>query len=404
MKISVIGQGYVGATLAIGAARVGHTVFGIDTDPLKIKELENGSSTIPGLVKNEILELIKRKNFVPTLNPAVIKESQIVVIAVPTPLNDEREPDMSFLETACSTIAQYAREGTLIVNESTSYPGTIRNFIHSKVSSLTRKNFLYASAPERIDPGNKNWTLENTPRVIGALTEAAEKAAIEFYATFCKSIFRVSSPEAAEASKLFENTFRQVNIALVNEFSKIAHKLDFSTHEAIRAASTKPFGYMPFYPSIGVGGHCIPVDPTYLSYAANKFGFKAEFIDLSNRTNLEMINYIAHRIEEKMNGDLKNIKIQLAGIAYKLDVDDLRESPALLLIEELKNRGSLVSWYDPIVGSKLPGGDEELLTEIDLGLIVTPHSAINFSPWQRSRIQVLDLSPTTKDYGWPKFL
>ena len=161
---------------------------------------------------------------------------------------------------------------------------------------------------------------------------------------------------------------------------------------------------MPFYPSIGVGGHCIPVDPTYLSYAANKFGFKAEFIDLSNRTNLEMINYIAHRIEEKMNGDLKNIKIQLAGIAYKLDVDDLRESPALLLIEELKNRGSLVSWYDPIVGSKLPGGNEELLTDIDLGLIVTPHSAINFSPWQRSRIQVLDLSPTTKDYGWPKFL
>jgi UDP-N-acetyl-D-glucosamine dehydrogenase len=404
MKISVIGQGYVGATLAIGAAKVGHTVFGIDNDPIKIQDLEFGTTTIPGLVKNEILELINKRNYIPTLNPEVIKESQIVVIAVPTPLNEKREPDMSFLESACSTIAEQAVEGTLIVNESTSYPGTLRNFIYSNISLLTQRNFLYASAPERIDPGNSNWTLENTPRVIGALTEVAEKVAIEFYSTFCSSIFRVSSPEAAEASKLFENTFRQVNIALVNEFSKIAHKLDFSTHEAISAASTKPFGYMPFYPSIGVGGHCIPVDPTYLSYAANKFGFKAEFIDLSNRTNLEMINYIAHRIEEKMNGDLKNIKIQLAGIAYKLDVDDLRESPALLLIEELKNRGSLVSWYDPIVGSKLPGGNEELLTDIDLGLIVTPHSAINFSPWQRSRIQVLDLSPTTKDYGWPKFL
>jgi UDP-N-acetyl-D-glucosamine dehydrogenase len=404
MKISVIGQGYVGATLAIGAARVGHTVFGIDTDPLKIKELEIGSTTIPGLVKNEILELIKRKNYVPTLNPEVIKESQIVVIAVPTPLNDEREPDMSFLESACSTIAQYAREDILIVNESTSYPGTIRHFIYSKISSLTQKNFLYASAPERIDPGNTNWTLENTPRVIGGLTQAAEKVAIEFYSTFCNSIFRVSSPEAAEASKLFENTFRQVNIALVNEFSKIAHKLDFSTHEAIRAASTKPFGYMPFYPSIGVGGHCIPVDPTYLSYAANKFGFNAQFINLSNRTNLEMIQFVSDRLEEKMNGNLRNLRIQLAGIAYKIDIDDLRESPALLLLKELKNRGSLVSWHDPIIGSKFPGGSEKLSIDIDLGLIVTPHSAINFSPWQGSRIQVLDLSPTTKDYGWPKFL
>jgi len=404
MKISVIGQGYVGATLAIGAARVGHTVFGIDTDPLKIKELEIGSTTIPGLVKKEILELIKRKNYVPTSNPAVIKESQIVVIAVPTPLNDKREPDMSFLESACSTIAQYAREDILIVNESTSYPGTLRHFIHSKISSLTQKNFLYASAPERIDPGNTNWTLKNTPRVVGALTEVAEKVAIEFYATFCNSIFRVSSPEVAEASKIFENTFRQVNIALVNEFSKIAHKLDFSTYEAIRAASTKPFGYMPFYPSIGVGGHCIPVDPTYLSYAANKFGCNAQFIDLSNRTNLEMIQYVSDRLEEKMNGNLRNLRIQLAGIAYKIDVDDLRESPALLLLKELKNRGSLVSWYDPIIGSKFPGGSEKLSIDIDLGLIVTPHSTINFSPWQGSRIQVLDLSPTTKDYGWPKFL
>jgi len=161
---------------------------------------------------------------------------------------------------------------------------------------------------------------------------------------------------------------------------------------------------MPFYPSIGVGGHCIPVDPTYLSYAANKFGCNAQFIDLSNRTNLEMIQYVSDRLEEKMNGNLRNLRIQLAGIAYKIDVDDLRESPALLLLKELKNRGSLVSWYDPIVGSKFPGGSEKLSIDIDLGLIVTPHSAINFSPWQGSRIQVLDISPTTKDYGWPKFL
>lgn len=404
MKISVIGQGYVGATLSIVAAKAGHVVVGFDNDKSKISDLENGITSIPGLLEKDIKNLIKSKNYIPTSNPELITESHIIVIAVPTPLNQLREPDMSFLESACSTIAQYAIENTLIVNESTSYPGTLRNFIYPKISSLTQNKFHYAAAPERIDPGNASWDLNNTPRVVGGLTDFAEKAAIEFYSTFCNSVFTVSSPEAAEASKLFENTFRQVNIALVNEFSKIAHKLDFSTHEAIRAASTKPFGYMPFYPSIGVGGHCIPVDPTYLSYAASKFGFKAEFIDLSNRTNLEMIGYVTDRIEEKINGVLKHVKIQLAGIAYKLDIEDLRESPALLLMEELRNRGSLVSWYDPIVGSKFAGGSEKLSTDIDLGLIVTPHSAINFSPWQDSGIQVLDLSPTTKDYGWAKFL
>jgi UDP-N-acetyl-D-glucosamine dehydrogenase len=404
MKVSVIGQGYVGATLAIGAAKFGHSVIGLDNNESKILDLNNGITTIPGLQQNEILDLIKSKNYFPTCKASLISDSEIIVIAVPTPLNELREPDMSFLESACMVIAKFALNDSLIVNESTSYPGTLRNFIKSKIASFTNKNFHYASAPERIDPGNISWGLENTPRVIGGITEYSEKLAINFYSTFCNNIIRVSSPEAAEASKLFENTFRQVNIALVNEFSKISHKLNFSTHEAITAASSKPFGFMPFYPSIGVGGHCIPVDPTYLSHAAKRVGVKADFIDLSNETNLRMVEYVTNRISENMGNNLKGIKIQIAGIAYKPEVDDLRESPALLLLDQLERRDALVYWFDPVVGDKFPGGSSHLLPNIDLGLIVTPHTSIDYSIWRENQVKVLDLSATSKNYGWPKFL
>lgn len=404
MKITVIGQGYVGLNISIGAAKAGYTVIGIDHDSALIRNLSNGETFIPGISKNEIMKLIESQNYVPTTNFEKISGSLIVVIAVPTPLDKLRKPDLSALELVAEKLGKYLDDITLIVNESTSYPGTLRNLIKPLVEKNSKLTHLYASAPERIDPGNTKWNLSNTPRVIGGLTANATEKAFQFYKTFCNQIFEVSSPEVAEAAKLFENCFRQINIALVNEFAKISEALGFSTHEAIRAASTKPFGFMPFFPSIGVGGHCIPVDPSYLSYAAEQVGISASFIELANKTNLSMVHYVSERIEKLLNRPLKELKIQIAGISYKADILDLRESPVLELIQLLRQKGAQVSWADPLVQNWNGEFSEPLSGKIDLGLIITPHKVLNFDIWKESNIQVLDLSSNDKNYGWPKFL
>jgi UDP-N-acetyl-D-glucosamine dehydrogenase len=263
---------------------------------------------------------------------------------------------------------------------------------------------MYAVAPERIDPGNSKWDMKNTPRVIAGLDDIASQITIKFYSKFCNQIHIASKPEIAEAAKLFENTFRQVNIALVNELSNIAYSIGFSTHETIRAASTKPFGFMPFFPSIGVGGHCIPVDPSYLAFSAESVGTDAKFINLANITNSAMPKIIAERIKITLDGNLSGKKIQIAGITYKPNISDLRESPALDLINELKSLGAIVTWYDPFISKYNDQQSSELSLDIDLGLIVTPHDQINFSIWKKSGVKVLDLSANSKNYGWPKFL
>jgi len=280
----------------------------------------------------------------------------------------------------------------------------LRNFIKPIFDSRKDIALEFAVAPERVDPANTVWNLQNTPRVIGGLTDDASSTAYNFYRTFCNEVLVVSKPEVAEAAKLFENTFRQVNIALVNEFAQIASKLGFSTFETIKAAQTKPFGYMTFYPSIGVGGHCIPVDPTYLSYSAELVGINANFINLANKTNLEMVSFVVSKIESVVNRPLKNLKIQLAGIAYKTNVADIREAPALLLMDKLVTYGAIVTWYDPLIEVDIPGKEENLQTDIDLGLIITPHEEIDFTAWKMSKTNVLDLSSNSIDYGWPKFL
>jgi UDP-N-acetyl-D-glucosamine dehydrogenase len=359
---------------------------------------------VPGIERNVIIDLIKSKHYLPSNQNQLIEDSEIIVIAVPTPLNVNRYPDLKYLEEASKTIGQYAQAGALVVNESTSYPGTLRNYIKPLVEKIAKVDLQYAAAPERVDPGNESWNLENTPRVISGLTEASTKKAIEFYSSFCNQVYQAPSAEIAEASKLFENTFRQVNIALSNEFSEIANSLGFSSSEAIKAASTKPFGFMPFYPSIGVGGHCIPIDPSYLSYAAELVGAKAQFINLANEMNLLSHIKVASRINAYMGGSLTGIKIQIAGIAYKSNVSDLRESPALLLIKELRKLGADISWCDPLVNEFENTKSKPLDVNIDLGLIVTPHEQIDFSIWKKANTRVLDLSANSKNYGWPKFL
>ncbi len=405
MRITVVGQGYVGLPISICAAEAGHTVFGFDIDQDKISKLKLGISNSPEVSTDKLLDLQLRNkiSFSSSINDG--SGSSIFIIAVPTPLNSQQKPDLSFLISACELIAQMVGPRSLIVNESTSFIGTLRDLIKpiiDKLSGLLDLN--YAVAPERIDPGNKVWNIKNTPRNIAGLTTAATQQTADFYTSFCDSVNVVSSPEVAECAKLFENTFRQVNIALVNELSEVANKLNFSTHEAIMAAATKPFGFMPFYPSVGVGGHCIPVDPSYLSYSAEMAGVDAKFIKLANQVNSAMPKIIKERIKDYLDGDLRGKKVQIAGISYKPDISDLRESPALDLIKELEKSGAIVSWHDPFV-EEYDGKMSVLLSnDIDLGLIVTPHSQIDFSIWEKADFKVLDLSANSNDYGWPKFL
>jgi len=404
MVVTVIGLGYVGLTLSVGIAAAGHKVIGLDSNSLLVDQLRGGKTHVPGISQSQLISLINQDKFTPTINPNLVSKSEVVIIAVPTPLDNQRKPDLNYLQTAIESVANKIQDGALIVNESTSYPGTLRNFIKPLFEKYSSYVLNYASAPERVDPGNNEWNLENTPRVIAGLSENATKSAVEFYSTFCKNIHTVSSPEIAEAAKLFENTFRQINIALVNEFSNIASTLGFLASDAIKAAATKPFGFMPFFPSIGVGGHCIPVDPSYLSYIAEKAGIKANFINLANQTNLSMAKNIAFRIKDELGGTLIDKYIQIAGIAYKSGVSDMRESPSLNLIRELKNLGAKTSWFDPLVASYNNEHSTPLNPNIDLGLIISPHEQIDFSTWISAGTKVFDLSANSNNYGWPKFL
>jgi UDP-N-acetyl-D-glucosamine dehydrogenase len=405
MRITVVGQGYVGLPISVCAAEAGHTVFGFDIDEKKISKLKLGVSSSPEVSTDKLLDLQLQNKIKFSSSIKDSSGSAIYIIAVPTPLDSEHKPDLSFLTSACELIAQVVGPSSLIINESTSYIGTLRDLIKpiiDKLSGLLDLN--YAVAPERIDPGNKVWNIKNTPRNVAGLTTVATQQTADFYTSFCDSVNVVSSPEVAECAKLFENTFRQVNIALVNELSEVANKLNFSTHEAIMAAATKPFGFMPFYPSVGVGGHCIPVDPSYLSYSAEIAGVDAKFIKLANQVNSAMPKIIKERIKDYLDGDLRGKQVQIAGISYKPDISDLRESPALDLIKELETSGAIVSWYDPFV-EEYDGRMSVLLSNnIDLGLIITPHSQIDFSIWKKANVKILDLSANSNNYGWPKFL
>jgi len=404
-NVIVIGQGYVGLPLSVNAAKSGYKVYGFDISNEKVEQLKKGHTDSPEIKKSDLLRMQKKGIIEFTSTIPKLNKQSIYVIAVPTPLDSNRKPDLSMLINACELVASVIEDNSLVVNESTSYIGTLRNLIKPTIDKLSSaKNIIYAVAPERIDPGNIKWDMKNTTRVIAGLDGIAGQVTVSFYSKFCNQIHIVSKPEVAEAAKLFENTFRQVNIALVNELSNIADSIGFSTHETIRAASTKPFGFMPFFPSIGVGGHCIPVDPSYLAFSAEAVGVEAKFINLANLTNSSMPKIIAERIKIFLDGNLSSKRIQIAGITYKPNISDIRESPALDLIHELKLLGASVSWYDPFVMKYNDQQSTELNSDIDLGLIVTPHDQIDFSIWKKTGVKVLDLSANSTNYGWTKFL
>jgi UDP-N-acetyl-D-glucosamine dehydrogenase len=396
LRVSIIGQGYVGLTISAFAGEH-HEVVGFDMNPAVVERLNKGTSHIEGVDSLSIAKLIAKGKYKATTNPAEIKGSDIVVIAVPTPLDSNRKPDLSYIDSACKVIGENLDSPALIINESTSYPGTIRNYIKPAIEkySNTKLAHEYAISPERVDPGRQDYNQKNTPRLYAGLTPEATRRTREFYATFCDNLVEVSSPEVAEAAKLFENTFRQVNIALVNELAQISHALGIDVRETLDAANTKPYGFMKFTPSAGVGGHCIPVDPSYLAHLALENGVRATFIERANEVNLEMPTYIAKRVASDNGGSLKGKKVLVVGVAYKPNVADTRETPAEHLIEALNDMGAVVIWSDEVVGS-WKGQSSSALGGADIAIVVTKHDVVSNEAILKAAPYVFDTTGVVK--------
>ena len=389
-KVAIIGQGYVGLTISSFAAEH-FAVTGFDFNQRIVDQLNKSISHIEGVSNETLRRCIDRGRYKATSKGGDISDAKIVIIAVPTPLNSERKPDLSYIESACRTIGENLLNSALVINESTSYPGTLRNFIKPKIEQYSKLNIKhkYAISPERVDPGRLDFNQTNTPRLYAGLDQEATNLTKQFYSQFCNTLVEVSTPEIAEAAKLFENTFRQVNIALVNEFAQIAHALGINVYETINAAATKPYGFMKFWPSAGVGGHCIPVDPTYLATVAEDHGAPATFIRRANEVNLQMPRYIVDRIKADNGGSVSGKKILVVGVSYKPNVADVRETPAELVIQHLKNGGALVSWHDEVVKS---WGNQKSspLRGADISVVVTKHDSVSETEILQSASYVFD--------------
>ena len=377
MRVAIIGQGYVGLTIAVDAATSGYEVNGLDSNFELVAQLNAGVSHIEGISNAALAGVIASGAYKASTDPSVLDGTDVIVIAVPTPLDVDRNPDLSFVHAAADLVAAHVKSPALIVNESTSYPGTLRKEIAARITGVEH---LFASSPERVDPGNTQWGTKNTPRLIGGLTPAAVAKAKEFYGSFCDSIIEVSSPEVAEAAKIFENTFRQVNIALVNEFAQIADALGISGREVIAAAATKPYGFMQFNPGPGVGGHCIPVDPSYLAHVANQVGVPATFIKRANEVNLAMPAYVVKRVVAGSGGSIAGKSVVVVGVSYKSNVADTRETPAADVIDLLRSQGATVTWHDEVVGSWR--GESSSPLRGDVAVLVTKHDGVDLKALQ----------------------
>ena len=380
MRVVIIGQGYVGLTIAIGAAGAGNDIIGLDINGNLVSQLNLGLSHIEGISNVQLTQLTNNGSYKATIDASLLEGADVIVIAVPTPLNTDRQPDLSFIHAAVDLIQNNIKTPTLIINESTSYPGTLRKEIAGRITGI---NHLYASSPERVDPGNTQWGTKNTPRLVGGLTPEAASKAKEFYLSFCDTVIEVSSPEVAEAAKIFENTFRQVNIALVNEFAQIADALGISGREVLDAAATKPYGFMEFNPGPGVGGHCIPVDPTYLAYVANEVGVPATFIKRANEVNLAQPAYVVKRVIAGAGGSVRGKSVVVVGVSYKANIADTRETPATSVIDLLREAGAAVSWHDPLVGS-WRGENSADLGAFDVAVVVTKHDVVSVTDIKKS--------------------
>ncbi|MES0445857.1 MAG: nucleotide sugar dehydrogenase, partial [Desulfobacterales bacterium] len=410
--VGIIGLGYVGLPLAIHFGTKGFKVIGFDLDTRKIDKLLHGESYIKHIPAEPIREMIHQKQLDVTIDFSRLSEADCILICVPTPLSDKMEPDLSYLLDTTQTIAKYLRKGQLIVLESTTYPGTTEEMLLPRLASVDFKvgeNFFLAYSPEREDPGNKKFTATNIPKVVGGVTISCLEIATALYDTITRSV-PVSSTQAAELTKLLENTFRSVNIALVNELKILAHKMGIDLFEVVDAAATKPFGYTPFYPGPGLGGHCIPIDPFYLAWKAKEYDFSTRFIQLAGEINVSMPYYVIEKTVEALNNYKKSLngsRIMVLGIAYKKDIDDDRESPGYAIMKMLLEKGAVVTYNDPWI-PKLHATRKydfqmsstpitpEVLVEMDAVIIVTDHSDYDFAEIAKHSNLIIDTRNATK--------
>ena len=381
LNVAVIGLGYVGLPLAIESAKAGYSTIGFEINLDRIRNLNLGLSYLEDIDDDSLKNQIDSGKFRASQDFSEMNQADVVVICVPTPLLENHKPDLSNVESAANSIAKNLAKGQLVILESTVEPETTRKFLVpllEKGSGLKSEEFDIVFSPERIDPTNKKWTLKNTPKIVAGLTNKASAKAVDFYSKFIDNVIVVDSLEVAETAKLLENSFRLVNISFVNEISIFCQKLGIDVNAVINAASTKPYGFMPFYPSIGVGGHCIPVDPLYLSNKAREIGAPTRFIDLADQINLEMPGYFVGRAEEKLSG-LKSKKVLVIGVSYKPNVSDVRETPVESLIIGLKQKGAQVAWHDDLVKEWNGEKSVTLSSDFDLAIIATPHDYLDLT-------------------------
>ena len=386
MKVSIVGQGYVGLPLAIAAASAGHEVWGIDTNVVLVDELNRGVSPLGDLTDAQIMQAVNAKRFKATVDFGVINSCDLVVICVPTPLDSTFEPDFSYVKSAAESVAENIKEGALVIVESTVSPGTTRGLLKNILDKSDIKYHL-AYSPERIDPSNHKWNVTNTPKLVAGISEEATQKAMIFYKSFISEVVPASSVEVIESAKLLENSFRLINISFINEFAQFCWKMGIDVREVIQAASTKPYGFMAFYPGVGVGGHCIPVDPSYLSAKAKEIGASNSFIDLANKINHSLSSYFTV-VANEILGSLKGKKIIVVGVAYKPDVSDVRETPSLDLIKALRSEGADVSWHDELVKEWIGEKSAKLSADYDLAILANPHTGTDLS--QLGSVRILD--------------
>ncbi|KAA0972665.1 nucleotide sugar dehydrogenase [Aureimonas fodinaquatilis] len=410
-RIGVIGLGYVGLPLALAFFKSGFPVVGVDVDASKVQHLLEAKTYIRHISCERLAEMRDSGKFTPTTDFASLQTVDAIIICVPTPLTVHREPDMSYVTGTAEKIARNLRPGQLVALESTTYPFTSEDLLSGILERgsglLANVDFAIAYSPEREDPGNPHFDTHTIPKVVGACAPDAGDMAEALYSAIIGKVVRVNSMRVAEAVKLTENIFRSVNIALVNELKIIFDKMDIDVWEVIQAASTKPFGYMPFYPGPGIGGHCIPIDPFYLTWKAREYGVSTRFIELAGQINSHMPDYVVQRTADAMNDRLarsvRNSRILVVGIAYKKNVDDMRESPALPLIERFQEKGALVSYYDPYVAQVMPMREhaaladmksiewnEDVLASFDVAVIATDHSDVDYLPLLKTVDLVVD--------------
>jgi UDP-N-acetyl-D-glucosamine dehydrogenase len=412
-QIAIVGAGYVGLPLAVAFAEAGRDVVCLDTDQALVAAINRGLSHVEDVADQTLAGLVGDGRLRASTDPAVCAEADAVLLCLPTPLSTNREPDLSILEAATRTLADHVRPGQLIILESTTYPGTTREVLAPILEQgglVAGRDFHLAMSPERIDPGRRDWTVKTTPKVVGGLTPVCTERAIELYSAFVERLVPVSSCEAAELTKLLENIFRSVNIALVNELAMLCHRMGLDVWEVVEAAATKPYGFMPFTPGPGLGGHCLPIDPFYLSWKAREYDFPVEFIELAGKVNQHMPYYCAERVAQALNDHAKAVRgssLLILGVSYKSNVGDLRESPALKLIGLLREAGADVSYHDPHVPNLASESIElesveltdEALRRADAVCVVTAHAAVDHARVAEQARLVVDFRNAVPDHS-----